>query len=260
MSQIASSRQADFSATRRPAMRALQDYFHESAKPLTALVFLAIPLLFYELGTGWLLTDAQEKTEVRVLAFNYLRGFLSFFGATAHFLPALAVVVILLAWHLARRDSWQIKPLTVLTMVSESLFLAIPLLLVSIAQATYLPLAATDGAATRGVVLAFGAGIYEELLFRLAGMTFLNVVFVDLLRLKKPLAMGLMIVISAVAFSGYHYLTPAAPPVHASAFIFRTVAGGYFAVLFMGRGFGVTAGCHIAYDSYCFIARSLLGM
>ncbi|MGA2499885.1 MAG: CPBP family glutamic-type intramembrane protease [Tepidisphaeraceae bacterium] len=260
MSQLASARQADLSAARRQSLRALQDYFYESAKPLTSLVFLAVPLLLYEFGTGWFLTDAEEKTEIRVLAFNYLRGFLSFFGATAHYLPALAVVVILLAWHLARRDTWRLRPLTVLTMACESSLLAIPLLVLSALQAACLPLAAADGVVARGVVLAFGAGIYEELFFRLAGLTLLNVVLVDLLRMKKPLAIGLMILISALAFSGYHYLTPAAPPVRVVAFVFRAVAGGYFAILFMYRGFGVTAGCHIAYDSYCFVSRALLGL
>ncbi len=260
MSQIASSRHADFAAARRQSLRALQDYFYESAKPLTSLIFLAIPLLLYELGTGWLLTDAEEKFEIRVLAFNYLRGFLSFFGATAHYLPAMAVVGILLAWHMARKDPWRLRPLAVSTMACESILLAIPLLVLGMLQSTYLPLAAADGAATRGVVLAFGAGIYEELLFRLVGLTLLNVLFVDLLRIKRPVAIGLMVLISAMAFSAYHYLTPAAPPVRMTVFIFRTLAGGYFAVLFICRGFGVTAGCHIAYDSYCFVSRSLLGM
>jgi hypothetical protein len=32
------------------------------------------------------------------------------------------------------------------------------------------------------------------------------------------------------------------------SFVFRTGAGLYFAVLFLTRGFGITAGCHIAYD------------
>ncbi|MFI5378698.1 MAG: type II CAAX prenyl endopeptidase Rce1 family protein [Tepidisphaerales bacterium] len=260
MSRIASSRHAHLAGARGQWVRALQDYFYESSKPLTSLIFLAIPLLLYELGTGWLLTDTEEKTEIRVLAFNYLRGFLCFFGATAHYLPALAVVGILLAWHMARRDPWRVWPSTIITMACESTLLAIPLLVLSVALARYLPLAATDGVAARGVVLAFGAGIYEELIFRLAGLTLLNIVLVDLLRVKRPLAMGLMILVSAVAFSGYHYLSPAAPSVRPAAFLFRAVAGGYFAILFIYRGFGVTSGCHIVYDSYCFVLRSLLGL
>ncbi len=260
MSQLATSRQPGFSLGRHPWVRTLQDYFFESSKPLTSLVFLAVPLLMYELGTGWLLTDAEEKTEIRVLAFNYLRSFLSFFGATAHYLPALAVVGILLAWHLARRDSWRIHPLTLANMLFESLLLAIPLVVFSIVQSSYIPLAATDSPVARGVVLAFGAGIYEELLFRLAGLTLLNIVLVDLLRLKPSLAVVLMVIISALTFSAYHHLTPSAPPIQPAAFIFRAMAGGYFATLFICRGFGITSGTHIAYDSYCFVLRSLAGL
>jgi len=45
--------------------------------------------------------------------------------------------------------------------------------------------------------------------------------------------------------SGRLYLTV---PFNWAEFVFRTLAGVYFAVLFAVRGFGITAGTHALYD------------
>jgi hypothetical protein len=228
-------------------VRALQSYFFQSSRPLTSLVFLAVPLALYEAGTYWL--AASDHPEV--LAFSYLRGFLSYFGASARYLPALAVVGVLLAWHVALGDTWEIRLGVATGMAGESFLMAIPLLLLSLLMGKYLPLAAADSGLSHGIVLSLGAGIYEELVFRLIGMTLLNVLLVDLLRIGQRWALPLMVVLSAIAFSAYHYRGSAAPPLQWPAFAFRTVAGAYFSILFVHRGFGVTAGTHAAYDIYC---------
>jgi membrane protease YdiL (CAAX protease family) len=77
-------------------------------------------------------------------------------------------------------------------------------------------------------------------------MTALMLILGDLLGMKQQWASVLMVLISAVLFSLYHYLGN--EPFQVRSFVFRTVAGIYFAILFLVRGFGVTCGCHIAYD------------
>jgi len=91
-----------------------------------------------------------------------------------------------------------------------------------------------------------GAGIYEELVFRLILMTALMLLLSDLLRLPKFWSSLLMVSISAILFSLYHYLGH--ETFQWRSFAFRTAAGIYFAGLFLTRGFGITAGCHIFYD------------
>ena len=56
------------------------------------------------------------------------------------------------------------------------------------------------------LVLSFGAGIYEELVFRLVAFTLLSLMLVDLLEMRKVWAALLMVVMLAVLFSLYHYL------------------------------------------------------
>ena len=54
-------------------------------------------------------------------------------------------------------------------------------------------------------VLCLGAGVYEELLFRLAGFTLLSALFIDLFKMPHKRAVLLMVLISALLFSEYHY-------------------------------------------------------
>jgi hypothetical protein len=58
--------------------------------------------------------------------------------------------------------------------------------------------------------------------------------------------MLLLVVLSASLFSAYHYL--GSETFHWRIFVFRMAAGVYFAAIFLFRGFGLTAGSHIAYD------------
>jgi hypothetical protein len=88
--------------------------------------------------------------------------------------------------------------------------------------------------------------VYEELLFRLIAFTVMSFVFTDLLEIRKARAALLMVATSAILFSCYHYL--GSEPFRFWTFAFRTLAGVYFGAVFLCRGFGVTAGAHVAYD------------
>jgi membrane protease YdiL (CAAX protease family) len=97
------------------------------------------------------------------------------------------------------------------------------------------------------VLTSVGAGIYEEVLFRL-------VLFTGLAWLLRrfgagPLAATLFAaMISAVLFAVAHHLGPYGESFDNYVFVFRTVAGLYFTVLFRSRGFGVAVGAHTCYD------------
>jgi len=235
-----------------PFVRTLATYFHASELPLTALLFILPMLVLYELGTRYYASDWLRQAETRVLAFTLVRQFMELFGANGRYLPPLAVVGILLAWHIARRDSWHLHVGTALAMIVESALLALPLLALSNLLHRYLPLYASASVAKTGFVLALGAGIYEELVFRLMAFTFLNILLIDLLKIRIWSAYLLIVLSSSLLFAAYHYWTPQPSPFHLADFLFRAAAGAYFGWLFIVRGFGVTAGSHVAYDVYYF--------
>ena len=119
----------------------------------------------------------------------------------------------------------------------------------------YLPLFAVRHTASL-LVLSIGAGIYEELVFRLIAFTLLSFVFIDLMGMKRGWAGLLMVVSSSLLFSLYHYLGH--EQFDLRTFAFRTAAGAYFGAVFIFRGFGITAGTHAAYDIYIVALRALL--
>jgi membrane protease YdiL (CAAX protease family) len=72
--------------------------------------------------------------------------------------------------------------------------------------------------------------------------------FRDVLLLHKSWSYLMMVFISAVLFAAYHYLGN--ETFQLRSFVFRTVAGVYFGIIFLVRGLGVTAGSHACYDIF----------
>ena len=100
------------------------------------------------------------------------------------------------------------------------------------------------------LMLSIGAGIYEELLFR--------VVLVGLLAWGahkvlgwRPLPAGIAAtVLGALIFSAFHYIGPFGDRLDVYSFVFRTIAGLFFSALYLARGFGITAWTHALYDVF----------
>jgi hypothetical protein len=121
-----------------------------------------------------------------------------------------------------------------------------------------LPLAAAGQAERLGtasqLALAFGAGVYEELVFRVflvSGITWL------VTRAREALGRdpgsgrpALLVAVfgSAVLFSAVHYAGPYGDALEIWSFSFRFVAGLAFSVLYAVRGYGITAWTHTLYD------------
>ena len=104
------------------------------------------------------------------------------------------------------------------------------------------------------IVTSIGAGIYEELVFRLILICLLMILFQDVMQLERGSSIVWSILVSAALFSAYHHidflsgrLNPR-DPFSLTKFAFRAIAGVYFAVVFAIRGFGITAGAHAFYD------------
>lgn len=105
------------------------------------------------------------------------------------------------------------------------------------------------------IVTGVGAGIYEELVFRLILICALMVLFQDVIGIDHKNTVILSVLISAALFSAHHhhimYINGhlgRGASFSLAEFVFRTAAGIYFAALFAIRGFGIAAGTHAFYD------------
>jgi hypothetical protein len=107
-----------------------------------------------------------------------------------------------------------------------------------------------------GIVLSLGAGIYEELVFRvlLVGGMVAVASAVGLPRTGSGVGAALL---AALVFSAFHYIGPYGDPWALPSFTFRFLAGLAFSVLFLLRGFGIAAWTHALYDVFLFTARGI---
>ena len=238
------------------------------------------------------LNQSQERVVAFVWLQELLES-LGYGGKFAWAAPPLAVVVILMALQITSGKQWRFRLGDIPPMAGECTLLAVPLIVLTLCLSSWTAPQADesrfDGAAieTRSapppacsavsyggppalaakdsingtgrslwanIVTGIGAGIYEELVFRLILICILMLLFQDILRLPHKNSIVLAVVISAALFSAHHHIDfrsgqpNDADPFNLTEFVFRTIAGIYFAALFAVRGFGITAGTHAFYN------------
>ncbi|HEU4680281.1 MAG TPA: CPBP family glutamic-type intramembrane protease, partial [Gemmatimonadales bacterium] len=103
------------------------------------------------------------------------------------------------------------------------------------------------------LMVSLGAGIYEELLFRVLLVSGLVLMAMRVFRWTPIRASVFAVVVGALIFSAFHYIGPYGEPLALGSFTYRTVAGLLFSGLYVLRGFGITAWTHALYD--VFLAR-----
>jgi hypothetical protein len=208
--------------------------------------------------------------------------------------PPVVVVLILAGLQIASKKQWYFCFSDYTPMLLECAFLAVPLIVLSLLfnspsarpdhpsasagarPAAQVCLAAQPSALSpqeiitalekestlpptvhsllTNIVTGVGAGIYEELVFRLILICVLMVLFQDVIGLSRQNAIVLSVLMSAALFSAHHHIIwmdgrlARSAPFNWTEFVFRTIAGVYFAILFAIRGFGITAGTHAFYD------------
>jgi hypothetical protein len=101
---------------------------------------------------------------------------------------------------------------------------------------------------TTQLMVSLGAGIYEELLFRVLLVGGLAWLARRVFGWSPAVSAVLATVIGALVFSAFHYIGPYGDPLRLPSFVFRTIAGILFSGLYLLRGFGITAWTHALYD------------
>lgn len=103
------------------------------------------------------------------------------------------------------------------------------------------------------LMLSLGAGLYEELLFRVVLVTLLAALARRVAGLGPRAASAAAVVVGALLFSAAHYIGPYGDPLALGSFTFRFVAGLFFSALYVLRGFGITAWTHALYDVFLLV-------
>ncbi|HWG45097.1 MAG TPA: CPBP family intramembrane glutamic endopeptidase [Gemmataceae bacterium] len=236
-------------------------YLRSTRHPWPSLLFVLPLVLAYEGGVAVL--GGPHPENLRNGADNWLRVGLTRVGISWGWLPPAVLLALMALWTWKRRQERPIELLAVLSgMVLESVAFALGLWAMSRALGPMLeefgiPLAVTGGTepAVGQVITYLGAGIYEEALFRLILFSCL-VRVMQLVDVNGLLAIPLAATASALLFSVAHHIGPYGQAYSNYLFLFRLIAGLYFALLFQFRGFGIAVGAHACYNLMVSIGAS----
>jgi membrane protease YdiL (CAAX protease family) len=231
----------------RPARPAQpHGYLHWSRDPAVGL-FAVLPLWIAYEGLRWLLSpDERNGAEVLLLdVFGRLGS-----GGVLALRVLFLLGVVAAAVSLVRRQI----PWARVAMVSALEGMVYGLLLGPLAGALTVSagrMLAAGNPLVQNLLGALGAGIFEELVFRLLLMSALFYLWARATKafaLPRWLAAVLAVLLSAVLFSGFHHLW--GERFVASVFLFRAMAGVLLGVIFWSRGYGVVVYTPAMYDVY----------
>ncbi|MDX2182443.1 MAG: CPBP family intramembrane glutamic endopeptidase [Gemmatimonadaceae bacterium] len=229
------------------------EYWRLTRRPRYA-VLAALPLLvLYHLSASLTGSTTMNGAEALLLG-----PFVAVAGRDGPW-ALVAGLVLTGAWFVARdvRGSGAPKPRIFVAMLGESAAWAVATgIVLSVATATLLQRTGLLAMLTEAppwsigerLTISIGAGLYEELLFRVIAVPVLAWLVLTATGARAGVATGTAVVLSALLFSAMHHVGAYGEPFTVQAFVFRTLAGLWFSGLYVARGFGVAAWSHALYD------------
>jgi hypothetical protein len=269
------------SVTAAPAAAAPQrNYFSETQQPIYSAALVLPFMLVYQ--TGLIVLKSRVINGGDAIITTLSQSLFRTVGVEASFASIIVPIGAFLIWQFHKKGTWTIQPPVLVATFFESLIYAVVLYMllgyfvhylpgnnitapapapaaavstqepsVSRDQATPVPAASRTKAGSRrpGVedfVLFCGAGVYEELVFRVFLLGLLLLIFTKFFHMEHAYAAAWAAVTGAVIFSAFHHI--GGEPFAVGPFLQRIVAGIYFSAIYFTRSFGVAAASHAMYD------------
>lgn len=246
----------------------VDEYFARSRRLSVSLTFVLPLLVAYEVGV--LVT--RSASENAVASYLFKGPLMSFFGQDGFLVfNAILTISFLAAYSVAEDIEGTLWDLYLAVLVESAAFAVMlgTVVLVVVGAFYGLPSArellsvgGRPGSAT-GVILSMGAGVYEELFFRLFLLGGLLWLLHGLLRPPRregeppdldaeleswTWAALVALVVSSLLFAAAHHVGPHGEPFALNAFAFRYVCGAMLGVLYLWRGLAVAVYTHAFYD------------
>jgi len=224
-------------------MGALRRYHSASRTPLYGLVAGLPLLLLYEGLSALSRASIRNGADVWLVRLLPLPPSVSVWALK---LLALGAVGLLLMW---RDRTTKIRAHFLGLMVIEATVYSFLLggLVVFVLRAVALLAFPALGDALSQLTLSLGAGLYEELLFRVLLFGGLSALL-SALSGRPGWSVVLGALVSALLFAVAHNVGALGEPFELTRFAYRTLSGLVFTGLYVTRGFGITALTHALYD------------
>jgi hypothetical protein len=256
-------------------------YWKETRQPIYSAAVVLPFLIAYEVGL--LLLRSDEINGGDAILLNLGGPIVRWLGLGAGSASMVALAAFFIGAQVHRKGSWKLRPQLLASMFFESLVYAVILFMLLGYLVQYLPHSSSlnmprpalaeervvrkapvkrgaegnapaPAAKTRSAprptmrefILYCGAGVYEELVFRVILLGLLSLVFNKLFHMESAYAAVWSVVAGAIIFSGFHHI--GGEPFFVGIFLQRVFAGLYFAAIYYNRSFGLAAASHAMYD------------
>ena len=209
--------------------------------------------LLYEVGI--FLISSRDIDKLRNGADVLMRQVLESFGIYGMYgFGGTFLIGFLIAFIRQKKNlrTSEIESRFLLIMFFESIVWATLLVIMMIKIPTFLSLSNEDHLIQQ-VVLAIGAGIYEEFVFRVLLISGLAILFGLIFNWGEFGKTFLSVIISSAIFSIFHFFGSYGDTFSFPLFFVRFFAGIFLAMIYIFRGFGITAYAHSIYDLFVLV-------
>ena len=233
-------------------MQAIKNYFANTHTLLYSFLFSLPLFLVYE--TLIIISQPNSEHVVRISVDVWMKAIFSSLGVNAVSFSLLLMMLIgIFILYKERERLKEIRFKYFPVLIVESIFYAIVIALLSSAlTAALLNFSSSDPATQlsymQKLALSLGAGLYEELFFRVILVTLFIYLFNRLFNNKKWASVTAAVTLSALLFSAVHYMGDMGDFFTLNSFFYRFLFGLMLNGLYVSRGFGVAAWTHAIYD------------
>ena len=225
----------------------MKSYFHRSKSLANSFLFILPLLVLYEVGI------AMSGSHIKNTADVIVKTPLMFFGKNGSLIFNSLVIVFFFAAMFYIEKEHRLSILIFIPMFLESIMYAV-FLGYGVSFVVYKVLFPSTLASPisrdvwMGIILSVGAGVYEEIVFRLLLLSALYFLFANLLKVSKPISVVFSIIMGTLIFTSIHYVGTLGDSFTYTNFTFRLLAGIILSIIFMFRGLGVAVYTHAIYD------------
>lgn len=201
-----------------------------------------------------LISQPDGDTIVRISVDVWIKTLFTWLGVDAVSFSLLLLMLIGIGIIIKERE--KLKSLRFVyfpLLIIESVFYAIIVAMISqfLVSAIVNMQAAGDPVATlsltQQLALSLGAGLYEELFFRVILVSLFSFLFIRWFG-KKWMGVTASVLLAALLFSAVHYVGSMGDAFTISSFLYRFLFGLILNGIYVWRGFGVAAWTHALYD------------
>jgi len=215
---------------------------------------LVLPIfLGYHLGVVTLkVRNAADiiTAELTKLAENHL---MIYWGLTL----CIGAGMVAVLWVLGKKDTFDRRRFFYIAL--EGILYAFLMRAAAFYVVGSMPLAAGSGGGGQGlsgVILSMGAGLYEEIAFRVGlfglGTLAIRAFFGGIVKLTFVIAWA---VVAACVFAAWHYVGAMGDPFTFKSFAFRATCGLFLTAVYAIRGFAPAVWTHTLYDVWALVLR-----